>query len=148
MLDRLAPRPGARQKRKRAARGSGSGLQKTAGRGGKGQGKNSRGNETPNYFEGGQMPLVRRLPKRGFTNIFRTEFAIVNVGQLERFPSGSEITPEVLLAEGVLSNLRDGVKVLGDGALTRNLVVKAHKFSKKALEVIQSAGGRCEVIAR
>ena len=146
-LHNLSPKKGSTKDRKRVGRGPGSGNGKTAGRGHKGQGSRS-GTKQKRNFEGGQMPLVRRLPKRGFTNIFRTEFAIVNVGQLERFPAGSEITPELLLAEGVVSKLRDGLKILGDGALTRNLVVKAHKFSKKALEVIQSAGGRCEVIGR
>jgi len=146
-LHNLSPRKGSTKDRKRVGRGPGSGNGKTAGRGHKGQGSRS-GTKQKRNFEGGQMPLVRRLPKRGFTNIFRTEFAIVNVGQLERFPAGSEVTPEVLLAEGVVSNLRDGLKVLGDGTLTRDLVVKAHKFSKKALEIIQSAGGRCEVIGR
>jgi large subunit ribosomal protein L15 len=146
-LHNLSPRKGSTKDRKRVGRGPGSGNGKTAGRGHKGQGSRS-GTKQKRNFEGGQMPLVRRLPKRGFTNIFRTEFAIVNVGQLERFPAGSEVTPEVLLAEGVVSDLRDGLKVLGDGTLTRELVVKAHKFSKKALEIIQSAGGRCEVIGR
>ncbi|MBI4914723.1 MAG: 50S ribosomal protein L15 [Acidobacteria bacterium] len=146
-LHNLSPRKGSTKDRKRVGRGPGSGNGKTAGRGHKGQGSRS-GTKQKRNFEGGQMPLVRRLPKRGFTNIFRTEFAIVNVGQLERFPAGSEVTPEVLLAEGVVSDLRDGLKVLGDGTLTRDLVVKAHKFSKKALEIIQSAGGRCEVIGR
>ena len=94
------------------------------------------------------MPLVRRMPKRGFTNIFRKEFVIVNVGQLDRFPAGSEVTPDVLLAEGVISQLRDGVKVLGDGSLSRKLTVRAHKFSKKAQELIQAAGGSCEVIGQ
>jgi large subunit ribosomal protein L15 len=146
-LHTLSPRKGSTKDRKRVGRGPGSGNGKTAGRGHKGQGSRS-GTKQKRNFEGGQMPLVRRLPKRGFTNIFRTEFAIVNVGQLERFPAGSEVTPEVLLAEGVVSDLRDGLKILGDGTLTRDLVVKAHKFSKKALEIIQSAGGRCEVIGR
>ncbi len=146
-LHNLSPKKGSTKDRKRVGRGPGSGNGKTAGRGHKGQGSRS-GTKQKRNFEGGQMPLVRRLPKRGFTNIFRTEFAIVNVGQLERFPAGSEITPELLLAEGVVSKLHDGLKILGDGALTRDLVVKAHKFSKKALEVIQSAGGRCEVIGR
>lgn len=146
-LHNLTPKAGSRKDRKRVGRGPGSGNGKTAGRGHKGQGSRS-GTKQKRNFEGGQMPLVRRLPKRGFTNIFRTEYAIVNVGQLERFPAGAEVTPELLLAEGVISQLRDGVKILGDGTLTRDLVVKAHKFSRKALEVIQSMGGRCEVIAK
>jgi large subunit ribosomal protein L15 len=144
-LHTLKPSAGSTRSRKRVGRGPGSGNGKTAGRGHKGQGSRS-GTKQKRNFEGGQMPLVRRVPKRGFTNIFRVEYAIVNVGQLERFPAGSEITPELLLAEGVISKLRAGVKVLGDGNLTRGLVVRAHKFSRKAEEVIQAAGGRCEVI--
>ena len=144
-LHNLSPKPGSRKDRKRVGRGPGSGNGKTAGRGHKGAGSRS-GHRTRRAFEGGQMPLVRRLPKRGFTNIFRKEFAIVNVGALDRFPEGAEITPELLLAEGVISKVHSGVKVLGDGALTKKLVVKAHKFSKKAQEVIEGAGGSCEVI--
>jgi large subunit ribosomal protein L15 len=146
-LHNLSPKAGSRKDRKRVGRGPGSGNGKTAGRGHKGQGSRS-GTKQKRNFEGGQMPLVRRLPKRGFTNIFRRELVIVNVGQLERFPSGSEVTPDLLLAERVVSKLGDGVKVLGDGALKRKLVVKAHAFSKKAQEVIEAAGGRCEVIGR
>jgi large subunit ribosomal protein L15 len=146
-LHNLSPKKGSRKDRKRIGRGPGSGSGKTAGRGHKGQLSRS-GHTFRRNFEGGQMPLVRRLPKRGFTNIFRKEFAIVNVGQLDRFPTGSEITPEVLLAEGVVSQLRDGVKILGDGSLSRKLTVRAHKFSKKAQEVIEAAGGTCEVIGK
>jgi len=146
-LHTLSPKPGARKDRKRVGRGPGSGNGKTAGRGHKGQLSRS-GHTHRRNFEGGQMPLIRRLPKRGFTNIFRKEFVIVNVGQLERFPAGSEITPDVLLAEGVVSQLRDGVKILGDGTLSRKLTVRAHKFSKKAEEVIRAAGGSCEVIGQ
>jgi large subunit ribosomal protein L15 len=146
-LHTLSPKPGSRKNRKRVGRGPGSGSGKTAGRGHKGQLSRS-GHTHRRNFEGGQMPLIRRLPKRGFTNIFRKEFVIVNVGQLERFPAGSEITPDVLLAEGVVSQLRDGVKILGDGTLSRKLTVRAHKFSKKAEEVIKAAGGSCEVIGQ
>jgi large subunit ribosomal protein L15 len=146
-LHNLSPKPGSRKNRKRVGRGPGSGTGKTAGRGHKGQLSRS-GHTHRRNFEGGQMPLVRRLPKRGFTNIFRKELVIVNVGQLERFPAGSEITPDVLLAEGVVSQLRDGVKILGDGKLSRKLTVRAHKFSKKAQELIEAAGGNCEVIGR
>jgi large subunit ribosomal protein L15 len=146
-LHNLSPKAGSRKDRKRVGRGPGSGNGKTAGRGHKGQGSRS-GTKQKRNFEGGQMPLVRRLPKRGFTNIFRRELVIVNVGQLERFPAGSEVTPDLLLAERVVSKLGEGVKVLGDGALGRKLVVKAHAFSKKAKEVIEAAGGRCEVIGR
>jgi large subunit ribosomal protein L15 len=146
-LHTLSPKPGSRKDRKRVGRGPGSGNGKTAGRGHKGAGSRS-GYKQKRNFEGGQMPLVRRLPKRGFTNIFRREFVIVNVGQLDRFPNGSEITPDLLLAERIVSTLGDGVKVLGDGTLKRKLKVKAHAFSKKAQEVIEAAGGRCEVIGR
>jgi large subunit ribosomal protein L15 len=146
-LHTLSPKPGSRKDRKRVGRGPGSGTGKTAGRGHKGQLSRS-GHTHRRNFEGGQMPLIRRLPKRGFTNIFRKEYVIVNVGQLERFPAGSEITPDVLLAEGVVSQLRDGVKVLGDGTLSRKLTVRAHKFSKKAQELIEAAGGSCEVIGQ
>lgn len=146
-LHNLTPKPGARKDRKRVGRGPGSGNGKTAGKGHKGQ-LSRAGTKRRRNFEGGQMPLVRRIPKRGFTNIFRREYAIVNVGQLERFPAGSEITPELLLAERVISKLEDGVKVLGDGSLSRQLVVKAHKFSAKALQAIEAAGGRCEVLGQ
>lgn len=145
-LHNLSPKPGSRKDRKRVGRGPGSGNGKTAGRGHKGAGSRS-GHTTRPGFEGGQMPLVRRIPKRGFTNIFRKEFTIVNVGQLDRFPAGAEITPELLLAEGVIAKLADGLKVLGDGSLGKKLTVRAHKFSRKAQEAIETAGGRCEVIA-
>jgi large subunit ribosomal protein L15 len=146
-LHNLSPKAGSRKDRKRVGRGPGSGNGKTAGKGHKGQLSRS-GHSHKRNFEGGQMPLVRRLPKRGFTNIFRKEFVIVNVGQLERFPVGAEITPDLLLAEGVISSLLDGVKILGDGDLSRKLTVRAHKFSKKAQDVIQAAGGTCEVIGQ
>ncbi|HYB24067.1 MAG TPA: 50S ribosomal protein L15 [Solirubrobacteraceae bacterium] len=146
-LHNLSPRPGSTKNRKRVGRGPGSGNGKTAGKGHKGQ-LSRAGHKRRRNFEGGQMPLVRRLPKRGFTNIFRRELVIVNVGQLERFPVGSEITPDLLLAEGVISKLANGLKVLGDGKLSRKLTVKAHAFSKKAQEVIEGAGGSCEVLGR
>jgi large subunit ribosomal protein L15 len=146
-LHNLSPKAGSTKDRKRVGRGPGSGNGKTAGKGHKGQLSRS-GHSHKRNFEGGQMPLVRRMPKRGFTNIFRKEYVIVNVGQLERFPAGSDITPDLLLAEGVISRLRDGVKVLGDGSLSRKLTVRAHKFSKKAQELIQAAGGSCEVIGQ
>jgi large subunit ribosomal protein L15 len=146
-LHNLAPKPGSTKQRKRVGRGPGSGNGKTAGRGHKGQLSRSGYTERRN-FEGGQMPLIRRLPKRGFTNIFRKQLVIVNVGQLERFPAGSEVTPEVMLAEGLVRTLADGVKVLGDGALTVKLTVKAHKFSRKAQQAIEAAGGACEVVGK
>ena len=147
MLDRLAPRPGAQQKRKRAARGPGSGLQKTAGRGGKGQGKNSRGNETPNYFEGGQMPLVRRLPKRGFTNIHRREFEVVNVSDLARFGEGAQIDVAALAARGLVKRASSRVKLLGDGEAPARCTVRVHKASESALGKVQGAGGSVEIVA-
>jgi large subunit ribosomal protein L15 len=147
MLDRLAPRPGARQKRKRASRGPGSGLGKTAGRGGKGQGKNSRGNETPNYFEGGQMPLVRRLPKRGFTNIHRTTFQIINVGDLESFPAGAEIDLAVLAAKGLVKRSATRVKLLAEGDAPKGLKLRVHKASESAVAKVQGAGGSVEIVA-
>jgi len=147
MLDRLAPRPGARQKRKRAARGPGSGLQKTAGRGGKGQGKNSRGNETPNYFEGGQMPLVRRLPKRGFTNIHRKTYEVVNVGDLEGFSAGAEIDLAALVARGLVKRSATQVKLLGEGDAPQGLKLRVHKASESALAKVQGAGGSVEIVA-
>jgi len=146
-LHDLSPKSGARKDRKRVGRGPGSGNGKTAGRGHKGAGSRS-GHTTRRGFEGGQMPLIRRVPKRGFTNIFRKEFAIINVGDLDRFPAGTEVTPELLRAEGVLAKLLDGVKVLGDGSLSKKLIVRAHKFSRKAKETIEAAGGSCEVIAQ
>lgn len=144
-LHTLTPNKGARKDRKRVGRGPGSGNGKTAGRGHKGAGSRS-GTRQRRNFEGGQMPLVRRVPKRGFTNIFRVEMAIVNVGQLGRFPAGSEVTPELLLAEGVVAKLKGGVKVLAKGALAHPLRVKAHAFSGKARQIIEAAGGACEVI--
>jgi large subunit ribosomal protein L15 len=147
MLNRLAPRPGARQKRKRAARGSGSGLQKTAGRGGKGQGKNSRGNETPYYFEGGQMPLVRRLPKRGFTNVHRSAYEIVNVGDLEGFAAGSEIDLAALVARGLVKRSAAKVKLLGEGDAPQGVKLRVHKASESALAKVQGAGGSVEILA-
>ncbi len=147
MLDKLAPRPGARQKRKRAARGSGTGLQKTAGRGGKGQGKNSRGNETPNYFEGGQMPLVRRLPKRGFTNVHRSPYEIINVGDLEGFASGTEIDLAALVAKGLVKRAATRVKLLAEGDAPQGLKLRVHKASESAVAKVQGAGGSVEILA-
>ncbi len=144
-LHTLTPKKGARKNRKRVGRGPGSGNGKTAGRGHKGAGSRS-GTKQRRNFEGGQMPLVRRLPKRGFTNIFRVEMAIVNVGQLERFPAGAEVTPELLRAEGVVKAVKGGVKILAKGTLAHRLTVKAHAFSAKARQAIEAAGGSCEVI--
>jgi large subunit ribosomal protein L15 len=145
-LHELAPNAGATATRKRVGRGAGSGLGKTSGRGHKGQNARSGGGVRPG-FEGGQNPLYRRVPKRGFNNDrFAYDFAIVNLNQLNRFAAGTEVTPELLLSEGILKNAKDGIKILGNGELNVGLTVKAHKFSQSAIEKIQAAGGKTEVI--
>ncbi len=144
-LEELKAPPGANKRIKRVGRGIGSGHGKTSTRGQKGQKSRSGGGVRPG-FEGGQMPLQRRLPKRGFTNIFKKEYAIINVRDLNVFPDGSEITPDVLLQAGLIKKLNDGVKILGDGELEKKLTVKAHKISKQAEEKIAARGGRVEVI--
>jgi len=140
----LAPAPGSRKKRKRVGRGPGSGHGKTSCRGHKGQNSRSGGGVKPG-FEGGQMPLQRRLPKRGFTNIFQKTFSIVNVSSLEKLEE-TEITPEVLIKEGLVRKIQDGVKILGNGELTKAVTVKAHAFSASAKEKIEKAKGTAEVI--
>ncbi|MFC4304680.1 50S ribosomal protein L15 [Cohnella boryungensis] len=145
-LHELSPNAGSKSTRKRVGRGAGSGLGKTSGRGHKGQNARSGGGVRPG-FEGGQNPLYRRVPKRGFNNDrFATVFAIVNLDQLNRFAAGTEVTPELLLNEGILKNPKDGIKILGNGDLNVQLTVKAHKFSQSAAEKIQAAGGKTEVI--
>lgn len=147
-LHDLRPAPGGEVKRKkRIGRGHGSGWGKTSGRGQKGQKARSGGGVRPG-FEGGQMPLFQRLPKRGFTNNFAKVFAIVNLDQLNRFEDGTEVTPELLFETGVVKKgkAKDGIKILGSGELEKKLVVKSHKFSKSAEEKITSLGGRAEVI--
>ncbi|ADH61602.1 ribosomal protein L15 [Thermoanaerobacter mathranii subsp. mathranii str. A3] len=145
-LHDLKPAEGARREKKRVGRGIGSGHGKTSCRGQKGQKARSGGGVRPG-FEGGQMPLTRRIPKRGFTNIFKKEYAIVNVGTLEeRFEEGAVITPEVLIESGIIKDVKDGVKILGDGDLNKKFTVKAHKFSQSAIEKIQAVGGKAEVI--
>lgn len=144
-LHELKPNPGSTKNRKRLGRGTATGQGKTAGRGMNGQKSRSGGGVRPG-FEGGQMPLYRRLPKRGFTNIFGTQFAEINVEVLNKFEDGAEITPELLKSEGILKKQLDGVKVLGNGELNKKLTVKAHKFSKAAAEKIEAAGGKAEVI--
>ncbi|WP_164218779.1 50S ribosomal protein L15 [Virgibacillus sp. YIM 98842] len=144
-LHELKASEGSRKKRNRVGRGMSSGNGKTSGRGHKGQKARSGGGVRPG-FEGGQMPLFQRLPKRGFTNIHRKEFAIVNLDALNRFEDGTEITPELLLEEGVVSKLKAGIKVLGNGSIEKKLTVKAHKFSASAAEAIEAAGGKTEVI--
>ena len=144
-LHELKPSPGARQARKRVGRGPGSGLGKTAGRGHKGQ-KSRSGYSRMRGFEGGQMPLHRRLPKRGFTNIFRTEYRTVNVERLNAFEAGSVVDPAVLQRAGLLRKGRGRVKVLGNGDLGVALTVRAHRFTGSATQKIQAAGGRAESI--
>jgi len=144
-LHELKAAEGTRKNRNRVGRGPSSGNGKTAGRGHKGQKARSGGGVRPG-FEGGQMPLFQRLPKRGFTNINRKEYAIVNLDKLNRFEDGTEVTPELLLEEGVVSKLNAGIKVLGNGAIEKKLTVKAHKFSASAKEAIEAAGGKAEVI--
>ena len=144
-LHELRAPEGSRIAPKRKGRGIGSGLGKTAGRGHKGQKARSGGGVRPG-FEGGQMPLSRRIPKRGFTNIFAKVYAIVNVGDLEIFEPGTVITPDLLRDKGIIKKVNDGVKILGDGELTKNLTVKAHKFSKAAQEKIEAVGGKAEGI--
>lgn len=146
-LHELQPAPGSTKRRKVVGRGRGSGHGTTAGRGGKGQTART-GSSIPAWFEGGQMPLIRRLPKRGFTNIFKKQYAIINVETLERFEPGQEVTPELLISNGLIRSRKDGVKVLGTGALTRALTVHAHKFSQSATAKIEAAGGKVQVIER
>lgn len=135
------------KKRKRVGRGMSSGYGKTSGRGQKGQKARSGKGVRPG-FEGGQMPLYRRLPKRGFTNIFSKKFAIINVEDLNRFEDNTEITPDLLVSEGLVKKgkIKDGVKVLGNGEIDKKLIVNAHKFSKSAVEKIEAAGGKVKVI--
>lgn len=144
-LHELKPNPGSVKNRKRLGRGTATGQGKTAGRGMNGQKSRSGGGVRPG-FEGGQMPLYRRLPKRGFTNIFGTEYSELNVEVLNRFEDGAEVTPELLKSEGLLKKQLDGVKILGNGDLVKKLTVKANKFSKSAIDKIEAAGGKVEVI--
>jgi large subunit ribosomal protein L15 len=144
-LSQLRPPKGQKQKNQRVGQGMGTGRGKFSGRGAKGA-KSVSGYSRMRGFEGGQMPLHRRLPKRGFTNIFRKEYAIVNVSALEAL-EGNSFDPQSLLALGVVRKLKDGLKVLGSGDLKRKITVKAHIFSKSATEKIQAAGGAAEVIA-
>ncbi|EST10595.1 50S ribosomal protein L15 [Sporolactobacillus laevolacticus] len=144
-LHELKPAEGSRFARKRVGRGYGSGLGKTSGRGQKGQ-KARSGGGVRLGFEGGQNPLLQRLPKKGFKNPTRKIYSVVNVEKLNRFENGTEITPELLLETRVIRKLNDGVKVLGEGKLEAKLTVKAHKFSASAIEAIEAAGGNTEVI--
>jgi large subunit ribosomal protein L15 len=144
-LEELKPAAGAKKKAKRVGRGPGSGSGKTAGKGHKGQKARSGGVKGAG-FEGGTMPLQRRIPKRGFTNIFRKEYAVVNIQDLEAMAGTDPVTPEMLMQKGLIKDMKTGVKVLGTGELKVKLTVRAHKFSKSAVEKIQAAGGKAEVI--
>lgn len=142
-LNELKPATGSRSKRLRKGRGLSSGHGFTSGRGTKGQKAHGK---TRLGFEGGQMPLYRQIPKRGFTNINRKEYAIVNLSTLDRFEDGTEVTPQLLMESGIVKNLKSGVKVLGNGKLTKKLTVKANKFSASAVSAIEAAGGKTEVM--
>ncbi|ETJ99051.1 ribosomal protein L15 [Eubacterium nodatum ATCC 33099] len=144
-LHELNAPAGTSRNRKRRGRGTATGQGKTGGRGMNGQ-KSRSGGGVRLGFEGGQMPLYRRIPKRGFTNIFGTTYTTLNVEDLNRFEEGTEVTPAMLVELGVLKQVKDGVKILGDGELKKSLTVKAHKFSKTAVEKIEAAGGKAEVI--
>ncbi|MFC4765930.1 50S ribosomal protein L15 [Effusibacillus consociatus] len=145
-LHELSPAAGAKKTRKRVGRGIGSGLGKTAGRGHKGQNARAGGGVRPG-FEGGQTPLYRRLPKRGFTNApFKKEITEVNISKLNVFEAGTVVTPEMLLEAKVIKNIKDGVKILGQGDINVALTVQAHGFSASAIEKIEAAGGKAEVI--
>ncbi|MCD6435760.1 MAG: 50S ribosomal protein L15 [Clostridiales bacterium] len=145
-LHDLKPAEGSRKNKKRVGRGTGSGLGTTAGRGMNGQNSRSGGGVRPG-FEGGQMPLFRRLPKRGFTNArFKKKWAILNVTDLNVFEDNTEVTPEMLLEEGLIKSLKFDVKILGDGELNKSLNIKANKFTRSAIKKIEAAGGKVEVI--
>ena len=144
-LHELRAVPGATKAPKRKGRGTATGQGTTAGRGMNGQKSRSGGSIKPG-FEGGQMPLYRRIPKRGFTNIWGTEYVGVNVEALNRFEAGTVVTPEMIKEAGLAKGVKDGIKLLGNGTLEKNLTVQAHKFSKTAIEKIESAGGKAEVI--
>ena len=146
-LDELSPAPGATHRRKRVARGYGSGHGACSGRGSKGQNSRAGNRKMRPGFEGGQLPIIKRLPsKRGFTNIFKTVYSIVAIGELNVFESGSEVTPEKLLEAGVIESLQHPVKILADGEVEHSLTVKADKFSAAAKAKIEAAGGKTEEI--
>ena len=144
-LHDLKPAVGATTAPKRLGRGVGSGLGKTSGKGHKGAKARSGGGKRPG-FEGGQMPLTMRLPKRGFTNIYRKEYAAVNIDRLNLFEDGMTVTPVTLIEYGIIKNVQDGVKILGNGEITKKLTVQANKFSESAKQKIEAAGGKAEVI--
>ncbi|GAA3719780.1 MULTISPECIES: 50S ribosomal protein L15 [Salinicoccus] len=144
-LHEMKPVEGARKSRHRVGRGMSSGNGQTAGRGHDGQNSRSGGGVNPT-FEGGQLPLFRRIPKRGFTNINRKEYAVLNLSDLNRFDDGTEVTPEMLKENGIVKDAKSGIKVLGNGTLEKKLTIKAHKFSGSAAKAIEEQGGSYEVI--
>ncbi len=144
-LEDLKPQPGAKKNQKRVGRGFGSGHGKTSTKGHKGQ-KARSGGVKPAGFEGGQMPLQRRIPKRGFMNIFRKEYSVVNLTDLDAASAGGTITPEILLQNGLIKSLKADIKVLGMGELKKGVTIRAHKFSKTAIAKIEAAGGKAEVL--
>ncbi len=144
-LNELKPNTGSIKSKKRVGRGNASGHGTTSGRGTKGQNSRSGSSIRP-YFEGGQMPLSRRVPKRGFRNVFSKKYAIINVGELNRFNEDEIITPERLLQEGMVNKIRNGIKILGKGAINKKFTIRVHKISKGAINKIESAGGKVEVI--
>ena len=144
-LNELVPAPGSRTKPYRKGRGIGSGNGKTAGKGHKGQNARSGGGVRPG-FEGGQMPLYRRLPKRGFKNVLATRYSEINVSTLDKFEDGAEITPELLKESGLVKKLYNGVSVMGNGEITKKVTIHAHRFTKTAKEKIEKAGGKAIVI--
>jgi len=144
-LNELSPAPGSQKSSKRLGRGVGSGSGKTAGRGTKGYNSRSGGGVRPGY-EGGQMPLQRRLPKRGFTNIFRKKIAVINIRDLSRFESGSVVDEKALTEAGLIKGRRDGIKLLGNGEISHPLEIKVNLISKSAREKIEAAGGKVEVL--
>jgi large subunit ribosomal protein L15 len=146
MLDRLQPRPGSRRKAKRVGRGRGGDGGKTAGRGIKGQGKRSPGREVPAHFEGGQMPLVRRLPKRGFHNLGRNEVQVVNLSALSAFGEGATVDQEALASRGLARRRGGEVKVLGEGEAPKNLTLRVNKISAGARAKVEAAGGTVELV--
>ncbi|SUM34426.1 50S ribosomal protein L15 [Staphylococcus gallinarum] len=145
-LHELKPAEGSRKVRNRVGRGAATGNGKTSGRGQKGSKSSFRWKCKTRFSEGGQLPLFRRLPKRGFTNINRKEYAIVNLDQLNKFEDGTEVTPALLVESGVVKSEKSGIKILGNGSLDKKLSVKAHKFSATAAEAIEAKGGAHEVI--
>jgi large subunit ribosomal protein L15 len=147
MLDRLSFRPGARHRVKRIGRGPGTGFGKTSGRGTKGQGKRSAGRETPVWFEGGQMPLTRRLPKRGFTNIYRRRVEIVNLLDLARFGDGATIDVAFLAESGLVRGAGARIKLLGDGDAPQRVTVRVHGASASARRKVEEAGGTVEILS-